>query len=207
VLPKRWIVEQTFGWVNRARRLAKDFETSISSSPGLVSRCRWLYCSSAGSPGTTRRRHDSESGSQSQFQVAFYEAPFGAVHRRAANRDAARDRLVADTDVGGQEAAAVMMTASTGFPQDFRPACRYRVSGGKVVEFEVLDQALWNETGVVYARISPAGDPVQIGSTDGLLCKRMAQHLRLIPDQKNDGYRDWAEGKQIIIKAYKPKPV
>jgi transposase len=32
VLPKRWIVERTFGWVNRARRLAKDFETSIASS-------------------------------------------------------------------------------------------------------------------------------------------------------------------------------
>jgi transposase len=32
VLPKRRIVERTFGWVNRARRLAKDFETSITSS-------------------------------------------------------------------------------------------------------------------------------------------------------------------------------
>lgn len=32
VLPKRWIVERTFGWVNRARRLAKDFETLITSS-------------------------------------------------------------------------------------------------------------------------------------------------------------------------------
>jgi transposase len=32
VLPKRWIVERTFGWVNRSRRLAKDFETSIASS-------------------------------------------------------------------------------------------------------------------------------------------------------------------------------
>src|ERR1700749_236353 len=31
VLPKRWIVERTFGWVNRARRLAKDLETSITS--------------------------------------------------------------------------------------------------------------------------------------------------------------------------------
>jgi transposase len=26
VLPKRWIVERTFGWVNRARRLAKGLE-------------------------------------------------------------------------------------------------------------------------------------------------------------------------------------
>lgn len=32
VLPKRWIVERTFGWLNRARRLAKDFETTIESA-------------------------------------------------------------------------------------------------------------------------------------------------------------------------------
>ncbi|HEY4172265.1 MAG TPA: transposase [Rhodopila sp.] len=32
VLPKRWIVERTFGWTNRARRLATDFETLIESS-------------------------------------------------------------------------------------------------------------------------------------------------------------------------------
>jgi transposase len=31
-LPKRWIVERTFGWVNRARRLAKDFDALITSS-------------------------------------------------------------------------------------------------------------------------------------------------------------------------------
>jgi transposase len=32
VLPKRWIVERTLGWLNRARRLAKDFEATIESS-------------------------------------------------------------------------------------------------------------------------------------------------------------------------------
>jgi transposase len=26
VLPKRWIVERTFAWINRFRRLARDFE-------------------------------------------------------------------------------------------------------------------------------------------------------------------------------------
>ena len=26
VLPKRWIVERTFGWLGRCRRLAKDYE-------------------------------------------------------------------------------------------------------------------------------------------------------------------------------------
>jgi transposase len=26
VIPKRWIVESTFGWLNRSRRLSKDYE-------------------------------------------------------------------------------------------------------------------------------------------------------------------------------------
>ena len=32
MLPKRWVVERTFGWINRARRLAKDFEATIESA-------------------------------------------------------------------------------------------------------------------------------------------------------------------------------
>lgn len=32
VLPKRWVVERTFGWINRARRLSKDFEATLASS-------------------------------------------------------------------------------------------------------------------------------------------------------------------------------
>lgn len=32
VLPKRWVFERTLGWINRARRLAKDFEATIESS-------------------------------------------------------------------------------------------------------------------------------------------------------------------------------
>jgi hypothetical protein len=36
VLPKRWIVERTLGWLNRSRRLAKDFEAMIETS------CTWL---------------------------------------------------------------------------------------------------------------------------------------------------------------------
>jgi transposase len=36
VLPKRWIVERTLGWLNRSRRLAKDFETRIESSRAWI---------------------------------------------------------------------------------------------------------------------------------------------------------------------------
>jgi transposase len=32
VLPGRYVVERTFGWINRSRRLAKDFEASIASA-------------------------------------------------------------------------------------------------------------------------------------------------------------------------------
>ena len=32
VLPRRWVVERTFAWLGRCRRLAKDVEASIESS-------------------------------------------------------------------------------------------------------------------------------------------------------------------------------
>jgi len=31
VLPKRWIVERTFAWIGRCRRLARDFERHVRS--------------------------------------------------------------------------------------------------------------------------------------------------------------------------------
>jgi transposase len=32
VIARRWVVERFFAWINRNRRLAKDFEASISSA-------------------------------------------------------------------------------------------------------------------------------------------------------------------------------
>ena len=37
VLPKRWIVERTFAWLNRCRRLAKDWEASVASAEAWMS--------------------------------------------------------------------------------------------------------------------------------------------------------------------------
>ncbi len=36
ILPKRWIVERTFGWLNRFRRLSKDYELHTEMSTGIV---------------------------------------------------------------------------------------------------------------------------------------------------------------------------
>jgi transposase len=36
LLPRRWVVERTLGWLGRCRRLAKDFETTIASATAWV---------------------------------------------------------------------------------------------------------------------------------------------------------------------------
>ncbi len=36
VLPKRWIVERTFAWFGRYRRLSKDYETLPESSEAVI---------------------------------------------------------------------------------------------------------------------------------------------------------------------------
>jgi putative transposase len=41
VLPRRWVVERFLAWINRNRRLAKDFEASVASATGF------LYAASA----------------------------------------------------------------------------------------------------------------------------------------------------------------
>jgi putative transposase len=36
VLPHRWIVERTFGWLGRYRRLSKDYEEQATSSEAMI---------------------------------------------------------------------------------------------------------------------------------------------------------------------------
>ncbi len=36
VIPRRWVVERTFAWLNRCRQLAKDWEKSIASSQAWI---------------------------------------------------------------------------------------------------------------------------------------------------------------------------
>jgi transposase len=37
VLPRRWVVERTFGWLTRCRRLSKDYEVETTTSEA------WIY--------------------------------------------------------------------------------------------------------------------------------------------------------------------
>ncbi len=36
LLPMRWVVEQTFSWINNSRRLSKDYENLIVSEENMV---------------------------------------------------------------------------------------------------------------------------------------------------------------------------
>lgn len=35
LLPRRWVVERSFGWLNRSRRLARDYEPLPETLAGL----------------------------------------------------------------------------------------------------------------------------------------------------------------------------
>ncbi|MFE5514018.1 IS5 family transposase [Streptomyces sp. NPDC056529] len=53
VLPKRWLVERTFAWLMRSRRLARDYETRADSSEAMI----WWSMSMVIGHRLARRRH------------------------------------------------------------------------------------------------------------------------------------------------------
>ena len=47
-LPKRWIVERTIAWLNRCRRLAKDWENLNRSGLARASDMKFIHCFGGG---------------------------------------------------------------------------------------------------------------------------------------------------------------
>jgi transposase len=39
ILPKRWIVERTFGWLSKSRRLCRDYEVRLDHSEAMIRIC------------------------------------------------------------------------------------------------------------------------------------------------------------------------
>jgi transposase len=62
VLPRRWVVERTFAWLGRYRRLAKDFEATIQSAVAWSS---------------SRISEPSRANSQEPDVIAFVSSQMG----------------------------------------------------------------------------------------------------------------------------------
>jgi putative transposase len=52
VLPRRWVVERSFAWIGRYRRLSKDYEALTATSEAMI----WAAC------GTTMLRRLAKRG-------------------------------------------------------------------------------------------------------------------------------------------------
>ena len=64
VLPRRWVVERTFAWLNRCRRLAKDFENLTRVALAFIQRASIrLMLRNRNCPGR-RPRYPVDSGIQ-----------------------------------------------------------------------------------------------------------------------------------------------
>jgi hypothetical protein len=100
-----------------------------------------------------------------------------------------------------------VVMAKKRFPREFRPVLQYVMRDGRPLEDKVLNNKLWDESGVVYVRIVN-GEPVYIGSTNGKLSTRLKAHLQGIGKPRSSHatkYREFVEGKTVTIYAYKPE--
>ncbi|WP_287787916.1 transposase, partial [Acidiphilium sp.] len=52
LLPRRWVIERTFAWLSRCRRLAKDFEATVTSATAWLFLVVWQHGYNTG--GRTR---------------------------------------------------------------------------------------------------------------------------------------------------------
>ncbi len=59
VLPRRWVVERTFGWLIRWRRLVRDYEVRMDVSDAMIHVSMGRSCSAV--PHTQTRSH-SQTG-------------------------------------------------------------------------------------------------------------------------------------------------
>ena len=89
----------------------------------------------------------------------------------------------------------------------FTPTCSYRVINGNPCDEEILDEELWNSSEVVFLRTWD-GEIVYVGKSDRPLRYRMREHFGYIRKPKNPreaAYRDWAEGKTVIVYTHQPE--
>jgi hypothetical protein len=97
----------------------------------------------------------------------------------------------------------------TPLPAEFKEVFQYRFANARVTAEKVLNEELWKQRGVVYARVCD-GQVVYVGSCNGTLGARIRAHLRLfplLPGAKEFAYRNRVEGKTVTIYAYKPTPI
>ena len=86
VLPGRWVVERTFAWINRNRRLAKDFEGIIASAETFLLR-RLRH---APNPATSAACMSFESDSDGLRRSSQYQSVEGTTRRPCSASRASR---------------------------------------------------------------------------------------------------------------------